>query len=38
MSSGDDCAGTDRPACLSAGPVPVGWERKVEEGSVCYIR
>ncbi|XP_059688627.1 methyl-CpG-binding domain protein 6 [Gavia stellata] len=37
MSSGDDCTGTDRPTCPSAGPVPVGWERKVEEGSVCYI-
>ncbi|XP_009708543.1 PREDICTED: methyl-CpG-binding domain protein 6, partial [Cariama cristata] len=37
MSSGDDCTGTARPACPSAGHVPVGWERKVEEGSVCYI-
>ncbi|KAM6231252.1 methyl-CpG-binding domain protein 6 [Spheniscus humboldti] len=37
MSSSDDCTGTDRPACPLAGPVPVGWERKVEEGSVCYI-
>ncbi|KAM6188962.1 methyl-CpG-binding domain protein 6 [Sarcoramphus papa] len=37
MSSGDDCTRTDRPACPSAMPVPAGWERKVEEGSVCYI-
>ncbi|CAN0005950.1 unnamed protein product [Bubo scandiacus] len=37
MSSGDDRASTDHPVCPSAGPVPVGWERKVEEGSVCYI-
>ncbi|XP_009470681.1 PREDICTED: methyl-CpG-binding domain protein 6 [Nipponia nippon] len=35
MSSGDDCTGTEQPACPSA--VPMGWERKVEEGSVCYI-
>ncbi|KAM9264995.1 methyl-CpG-binding domain protein 6 [Morus bassanus] len=37
MSSSDDCTGTDQPARPSAGPVPVGWERKVEDGSVCYI-
>ncbi|XP_040984799.1 methyl-CpG-binding domain protein 6 isoform X2 [Aquila chrysaetos chrysaetos] len=37
MSSSDDCTRTDRPTCPLAGPVPVGWERKVEEGSVCYI-
>ncbi|XP_009889991.1 PREDICTED: methyl-CpG-binding domain protein 6 [Charadrius vociferus] len=38
MSSGNDGTGTDRPTSPPlAGPVPVGWERKVEEGSVCYI-
>ncbi|XP_068777318.1 methyl-CpG-binding domain protein 6 [Struthio camelus] len=37
MNSSDERAGADRPACPPAGPVPVGWERKVEEGSVCYI-
>ncbi|XP_052665358.1 methyl-CpG-binding domain protein 6 [Harpia harpyja] len=37
MSSSDDCTRTDRPTCPLAGPVPVGWECKVEEGSVCYI-
>ncbi|XP_074989739.1 methyl-CpG-binding domain protein 6 [Calonectris borealis] len=37
MSNGDECARTDRPACLSAGPVPMGWQRKVEEGCVRYI-
>ncbi|XP_054662862.1 methyl-CpG-binding domain protein 6-like isoform X4 [Grus americana] len=37
MSSSDDSTGTEQPMCPSAGPVPVGWERKVEEGSVCYI-
>ncbi|XP_074421229.1 methyl-CpG-binding domain protein 6 isoform X1 [Larus michahellis] len=37
MSSGDGGTRTDRPASPSAGPVPVGWQRKVEEGSVCYI-
>ncbi|XP_074931706.1 uncharacterized protein LOC142048571 [Phalacrocorax aristotelis] len=38
MSSGDDCTRREQPTCPLAGPVPVGWERKVEEGSVCYIR
>ncbi|XP_074785839.1 methyl-CpG-binding domain protein 6 [Athene noctua] len=37
MSSGDDGASIEHPVCPAAGPVPVGWERKVEEGSVCYI-
>ncbi|KAM6330593.1 methyl-CpG-binding domain protein 6 isoform 1-T2 [Alca torda] len=37
MSSGDGGTRTDRPASPPAGPVPVGWQRKVEEGSVCYI-
>ncbi|XP_064330657.1 methyl-CpG-binding domain protein 6 isoform X9 [Phalacrocorax carbo] len=38
MSSSDDCTRREQPTCPLAGPVPVGWERKVEEGSVCYIR
>lgn len=38
MSSSDDCTRTDRPMCPLAGRVPMGWERKVEEGSLCYIR
>ncbi|XP_064330650.1 methyl-CpG-binding domain protein 6 isoform X3 [Phalacrocorax carbo] len=37
MSSSDDCTRREQPTCPLAGPVPVGWERKVEEGSVCYI-
>ncbi|KAM6364844.1 methyl-CpG-binding domain protein 6 isoform 2-T3 [Pluvialis apricaria] len=38
MNSGDDGTRTDQPTSPQlAGPVPVGWERKVEEGSVCYI-
>ncbi|XP_064354756.1 methyl-CpG-binding domain protein 6 [Dromaius novaehollandiae] len=37
MNSSDERAGADRPACPPAGPVPVGWERKVEEGCVRYI-
>ncbi|XP_054658822.1 methyl-CpG-binding domain protein 6-like isoform X2 [Grus americana] len=37
MSSSDDSTGTEQPMCPSAGPVPVGWELKVEEGSMCYI-
>ncbi|XP_062453087.1 methyl-CpG-binding domain protein 6 [Rhea pennata] len=37
MNSSDERAGADRPTCPPAGPVPVGWERKVQEGSVCYI-
>ncbi|PKU34127.1 methyl- -binding domain protein 6 [Limosa lapponica baueri] len=37
MSSRHGGTRTDQPASVSAGPVPVGWQRKVEEGSVCYI-
>ncbi|XP_074021109.1 methyl-CpG-binding domain protein 6 [Numenius arquata] len=37
MSSRHGGTRTDQPSSLSAGPVPVGWQRKVEEGSVCYI-
>ncbi|XP_014815402.1 PREDICTED: methyl-CpG-binding domain protein 6 [Calidris pugnax] len=37
MSSRHGGTRTEQPASPSAGPVPVGWQRKVEKGSVCYI-
>lgn len=36
MSSNDQC--TETLACLLAGPVPMGWECKVEEGFTYDIR
>lgn len=38
MNGGDDSSGVDRGGRPAVVPVPVGWQRKVEEGRVCYIR
>lgn len=38
MNGGDDCSGVDRGGRPAVTPVPVGWQRRVEEGRVCYIR
>ncbi|KAM6468791.1 methyl-CpG-binding domain protein 6 [Liasis olivaceus] len=37
MNGGDDCSGVDRGGRPAVTPVPVGWQRRVEEGRVCYI-
>ncbi|XP_015678101.2 methyl-CpG-binding domain protein 6 [Protobothrops mucrosquamatus] len=37
MNGGDDCSGVDRGGRSAVTPVPVGWQRRVEEGRVCYI-
>ncbi|XP_039224075.1 methyl-CpG-binding domain protein 6 isoform X2 [Crotalus tigris] len=37
MNGGDDCSGVDRGGRPAVTPVPVGWQRRVEEGKVCYI-
>ncbi|KAH0629010.1 hypothetical protein JD844_010740 [Phrynosoma platyrhinos] len=37
MNGGDDCSGVDRGGCPAVTPVPVGWQRRVEEGGVRYI-
>ncbi|XP_032993473.1 methyl-CpG-binding domain protein 6 [Lacerta agilis] len=37
MNGGDDCSVVDRGGRLAVTPVPVGWQRMVEEGAVRYI-
>ncbi|XP_013926570.1 PREDICTED: methyl-CpG-binding domain protein 6 [Thamnophis sirtalis] len=37
MNGGDDCSGVDQGGRPAVTPVPVGWQRRVEEGRVCYI-
>ncbi|XP_062975280.1 methyl-CpG-binding domain protein 6 [Elgaria multicarinata webbii] len=37
MNGGDDCSGVDRGGRPAVTPVPVGWQRRVEEGRVRYI-
>ncbi|XP_048347622.1 methyl-CpG-binding domain protein 6 [Sphaerodactylus townsendi] len=37
MNGGDDCCGVDRGGRPAVAPVPVGWQRRVEEGGVRYI-
>ncbi|XP_042303547.1 methyl-CpG-binding domain protein 6 [Sceloporus undulatus] len=37
MNGGDDCSGVDRGGRPAVTPVPVGWQRRVEEGEVRYI-
>ncbi|XP_063149985.1 methyl-CpG-binding domain protein 6 isoform X2 [Candoia aspera] len=37
MNGGDECSGVDRGGRPAVTPVPVGWQRRVEEGRVCYI-
>lgn len=37
MNGGDDCSGVDRGGRPAVAPVPVGWQRRVEEGRVRYI-
>nr|XP_008113274.1 PREDICTED: methyl-CpG-binding domain protein 6 [Anolis carolinensis]XP_008113275.1 PREDICTED: methyl-CpG-binding domain protein 6 [Anolis carolinensis] len=37
MNGGDDCSGVDRGGHPAVTPVPVGWQRRVEEGRVRYI-
>uniref|UniRef100_A0A6J0SCS3 Methyl-CpG-binding domain protein 6 n=1 Tax=Pogona vitticeps TaxID=103695 RepID=A0A6J0SCS3_9SAUR len=37
MNGGDDCSDVDRGGRPAVTPVPVGWQRRVEEGEVRYI-
>ncbi|XP_061470640.1 methyl-CpG-binding domain protein 6 [Rhineura floridana] len=37
MNGGDDCSGVDQGGRPAVTPVPVGWQRRVEEGRVRYI-